>query len=238
MKRVLIIFIIGAALTGAAVLSIPEFLVKTPGSFHYYQTPAVRLPGIKLEVIYFVPKDQTPDPDFYGTLKSGLAQMQVFHSREFQNLNPLRYAIYPTAVIGNEPSSFYDGDDTARGNPGAIKRLIAETGRRVYRSEGDLYNEQFIRRGKGELPVRVFIYQGVGASSGVLGVIVSYDYFKQTQYAPTVVYHELLHILGVPDSYDYATGVSQSDDIMGSGREKTLLETYIRDEIKRGLAGD
>lgn len=237
MKRILIILIIGAALAGFAVFLIPKFLIKPAGDFHYYQSPSVRVPGIKLEVVYFVPNDQAPDPNFYETLKKGLAQMQTFHSREFQNLNPLRYAIYPTAVIGSESSVFYDGDDTARGNPNAIKRLIAETGRRIYNPTGDLYSEQFIRRGKGELPVRVFVYQGVGASSGVLGIIASYDYFKQTSHAPTVVYHELLHTLGVPDLYDYATGASQSDDIMGAGREKPLLETYIREEIKKGLTG-
>lgn len=235
MKRWLFILIPGALLTGAAAFYLPEILVKTPGNFHYYQAPAVHISGIKLEVIYFVPNDQTPDAQFYEKIKNGLAQAQVFHTREFGGLNPLRYVIYPKPVTGEESSAFYEGDDTSRGNPGAVKKLVAETGRRVYNPAGDLYDAQFARRGAGELPVRVFAYQGVGASSGVLSIIAAYDYFTETNYAPTVIYHELLHVIGVPDAYDYDTNASQSDDIMGAGREKPILETYVRDEIKRKL---
>ena len=235
MKRLLFILILVGLLAVPTVVYLPDILVKAPGDFHYYGAPAVRISGIKLEVVYFVPKDQTADGQFYEKIKNGMAQAQAFHSREFKGLNPLRYSIYSAPVIGNEPSVFDEGDDTARGNPGAIKKLVAEIGRRVYNPEGDLYDAKFARRGAGELPVRVFVYQGVGASSGVLSVIVAYDYFTKTNYAPTVIYHELLHTIGVPDAYDYDTNASQSDDIMGSGREKLLLETYIRDGIKERL---
>lgn len=233
--KISLIIMIVAALSASAVFYIAGLSAGKQNKFHYYGAPAVLLPGIKLEVIYFVPDDQAPDPRFYEVLKSKLAQAQIFHSREFKGINLLRYAIYPTPVIGKESSSFYDGADASRGNPDAIKKITNETSGRIYGKNGDLYNERFVARRQDELPVRVFAYQGVGASSGVLSIIASYDYFTKTDYAPTVVYHELLHVIGVPDSYDYATGASQSDDIMGAGREKPILETYIRNEIKRGL---
>lgn len=205
---------------------------RKSGAFHYYLVPEVRITGIKLEVIYFVPADQQPDPRFYETLTQALAQVQRFHLREFNGLSALRYALYPRAVIGNESAAFYDGADTSRGNAGAIGRIFAETASRIYRKESDEYDAQFIKRKEGELPIRLFAYQGVGASSGTLSAIVSYDYFTRTEYGATTLYHEILHNLGVPDAYDYETNAPQSDDIMGSGRTKPIMQTYVRNEIK------
>lgn len=205
------------------------------GAFHYYLVPEVKISGIKLEVIYFVPADQQSDPRFHETLKQTLVQMQNFHSREFKGLNALRFALYPRAVIGRESSSFYDGADTSRGNFGAMGRIFTETAARVYRRESDEYDAQFTKRKEGELPIRLFVYQGVGASSGTLSVIASYDYITQTEHGATTLYHEILHNLGVPDAYDYETNAPQSDDIMGSGRTKSIMETYVRDEIKRKI---
>lgn len=210
-------------------------LPKAKTAIHYFGAPAVKINKIKLEIIYFVPKDQTPANDFYDIISDALKEVKVFHIREFKGQGGLKYVIYPKPVIGEEISAFYDGSDTSRGNPNAIRVVFLEMGRRMFRQNGDLYDSEFSRRQKNELPIRVFVYQGVGASSGVLNVIVSYDYFKRTNYGASVLYHELLHNLGVPDAYEYSTGAAQSDDIMGSGREKPLLETYIRDEIKNQM---
>ncbi|MBI1755386.1 hypothetical protein HY250_03605 [Candidatus Azambacteria bacterium] len=234
MRKIVIAFSC-IALFAVAVFYFSGVLISKSGAFHYYQVPEVKISSIKLEVVYFVPRDQTPDPYFYGTLRSALVAIQSFHSREFNGLSALRYALYPKAVIGDEPSSFYDGVDTSRGNPGAMTRIFKETATRIYVKNGELYDEQFVRRKKDELPVRAFIYQGVGGSSGVLSAIMSYDYFTRTDYGATVLYHEVLHNLGVPDAYDYDTGAPQSDDIMGSGRMKPIAGSYIRDEIKKRM---
>src|SRR3989344_4483418 len=219
----------------SGIFTVAGFRVSEIPRLHYYQAPGVPLDGIKLEVIYFVPNDQTPDPRFYEEIKKGLAEAQGFHARQFGPGQLLRVALFPKPAIGGEPSSFYEGDDTSRGNPGAIRRIMAETGRRIFNQNGDLYDERFVKRQQTELPVRVLVYQGVGASSSVLGVLVAYDYFTQTAYGATTLYHELLHVIGVPDAYDYATNVSYADDIMGSGRTRPLAETYVRDEIKQAL---
>ena len=150
-------------------------------------------------------------------------------------MSALRYAIYPKPVAGIESSAFYDGFNTANGNPGAIKKIFLETAPRVFNPNGDMYDAKFTRRQSDELPIRVFVYQGVGASSGVLSVIMSYDYFTKTNYGATTLYHEILHNLGVPDEYDYVTGNDYSDDIMGGGRTKPISQTYIREEIKKQM---
>jgi hypothetical protein len=230
-----VVLCVGLGLAASTLIYIAGRTVSQTTYFHYFGVPAVKVPHIKLEVMYVVPGDQDVDPRFREVLASALSDVQRFHLREFANLSSLRSVLYPSPIRGWEPSSFYDGSDTGSGNPGAIRRIFNETAARVYNPDGDLYDAAFVKRKDNELPVRVFVYEGVGASSGVLSAIVSYDYFTKTDYGATTLYHEVLHNIGVPDAYDYFTGVSHADDIMGAGRTRPILETYVREEIKRKL---
>jgi len=231
-KSKLFLVLVFLMLFFSIIFYISGLLVVNKSSFHYYQVPNVEIDQIKLEVIYFVPQDQTPADNFYQTIERALKDVRNFHVNEFNSLSMLRYELYPEPVIGEQSSIFYDGDDTSRGNPGAIKEIFFETARRIFNQDGDLYDERFVHRKKDELPIRVFVYQGVGASNSILDVIISYDYLSKTDYGATTLYHEVLHNLGVPDAYDYDTGFSHADDIMGSGRTKPIAQTYIRKEIK------
>lgn len=232
-KIIIAIFVLSAIVgVGVYFVGMPK---KVSNSFHYFQVPDVKISKIKLEFVYFVPSDQKPDENFNIVLENAAKEIRNFHLEQFHGLSALRYAIYPKPVTGIESSAFYDGFDTANGNPGAIKKIFLETAARVFNSNGDMYDAKFTRRQSDELPIRVFIYQGVGASSGVLSVIMSYDYFIKTNYGATTLYHEMLHNLGVPDGYDYAIGNAYSDDIMGSGRTKPISQTYIREEIKKQM---
>jgi len=233
-KRFVVLFFV-TALFLSAVFYVSGFLVTKSAKFHYYLVPDVGVDKIKLEVIYFVPNDQKVNPDYFSVISNALMQAQGFHLREFNRLSALRYVLYPTPVVGEKSSAFYDGNDTSRGNPNASSEIFSEVARRIYNENGDLYNESFQSRKGNELPIKVFVYEGVGASSGVLNVLVAYEYFSNTNYGATVLYHEILHNLGVPDSYDYETNVSHSDDIMGSGRNKPIEQTYIRNEIKEQM---
>lgn len=236
MKRILVVLAVVAAAASAVFYSSGVLISRNAGTaLHYYLVPQVAIDRIRLEVVYFVPRDQVPNPRFYETLNQALSQMQQFHTREFSGASALRFALRPEPVVGRESAAFYDGTDTARGNPGALSRIFRETAERVWRKGGDAHESQFAKRAEGELPVRVFVYQGVGASSGVLSALVAYDYFTATDHGATTLYHELLHNLGVPDAYDYDTGAPQADDIMGEGRTRPLSRTYVRDEIKRRM---
>lgn len=235
-KKTLIALTVCAGVASAIFFTSGVLISREAGKrLHYYLVPQVNVDRIKLEVVYFVPRDQTPDPRFFETLKQAFVQIQQFHLREFSGASSLRFTLRNAPVIGRETAEFYDGADTARGNPGALSRIFKETAERVWRKGGDSFDQQFTKRDEEELPVRVFVYQGVGASSGVLSAIVAYDYFTTTDHGATTLYHELLHNLGIPDAYDYDTGAAQADDIMGAGRTKPLLNTYVRDEIKRKM---
>ena len=125
MKKAVII--VGCALILASgIFTIAGFQVSKISRLHYYQTPAVNIAGVKLEVVYFVPSDQTPDPRYYEVIKKGLGDIHAFHARQFGQGQLLRIALYEKPVIGLEPTAFYDGDDTSRGNPGAIPRARAD----------------------------------------------------------------------------------------------------------------
>lgn len=233
-KLLLVAVTIVAVVASVVVYSAGRIIARDV-RFHYFEVSAVKIPQIKLEVIYFVPADMVPRTQFSEVLGKALADIQAFHLREFRGLSALRYVLYPEAVVGRETTVYYEEGGTARGNPDALPKIIAELGKRMYRVEGDLYKQSFATRKSEELPIKIIVYQGVGASSGVLSVIVSYDYFTKTGYGATTLYHEILHNLGVPDAYDYLTDVPHADDIMGAGRTKPLMETYVRDEIRKKL---
>ena len=234
-----IIKITGVTLVLSVIISVGAYFAGMPktvaNSFHYFQAPDVKISKIKLEVVYFVPNDQKPDENFYTSIENAAKEIQNFHLEQFRGLSALRYAIYAKPVLGIESSAFYDGSNTAHGNPDAVKKIFLETASRVFNPNSDMYDAKFTRRQNDELPIRIFIYQGVGASSGVLSAIISYDYFTKTNYGATTLYHEILHNLGVPDGYDYIAGDAYSDDIMGGGRIKPISQTYIREEIKKQM---
>lgn len=237
-KRIIIIYIIAGVISGFIFFILyyykPINLYKRFNTLHYYEVEDFKINKIKLLVFYFVPNDQIVDKNWKDLISQTLDEVKKFHQLEFKGLSLLDYNIYPRPILALNNSSFYDGSNTTGGNPNALNNSLKEINERVFRRNSDFYFEDFFQKDKEEFIIKVIIYEGVGAAGGHFAIILAKDFLK-TPEGSTILYHEFLHTLGVPDFYDYETNLPYSDDIMGSGRRKKINETYIREEIKEKL---
>lgn len=209
--------------------------LRSEWRLHYYEVEDFKINKVNLKIFYFVPKNRQADVEWGKIIKKSVNEIKAFHLKEFKGAGILRYEIYPQIVYGLQNAEFYDGNNTSFGNPNALKNILKEINERVFQNNGNLYSESFTKKNNNEMTIKIFIYEGVGAVGGHFTVLLAKDYLKTKNFGSTVFYHELMHTFGVPDFYDYQTNVDFSDDIMGSGREKPISETYVRKDIKEKL---
>jgi hypothetical protein len=191
-----------------------------------------KLPAsVNIEVVYFIPKNMQDRvwPDWKTEAEKALQQMQAFHQLQFNGASKITYNIKPDPIIGEQDNYYYDGSDTHGGNLHAWGSVKGELERRLGASTGSDSHA---------INARLVLYEGVGAMGGKDFILVSSGYLRSKYMAPvasSVIYHELGHVLGLEDKYDSSTGTPFGEDIMGSGREHPIEETYISNEEKREL---
>ena len=212
---------------------------------HFYDKPEVSLERVAVKVVYVVPADIGAKASTTGwsskveeKLHQVMNDVAVFHRGQFRGSSVMNYEFFPWGVTLRRESRFYDSDNTNEGNPHALTAIAAELQERMFTEGGDLYDAEFSKYQEEEYRVLALVYAGVGASGGAItkdasydgALILNQDYFldeRWQQEGPTVLYHELAHTLGVPDSYDIKSGVTETDDIMGSRRDVPLANTYL-----------
>ncbi len=221
MKRYLIlVFILISVALGFVVFNVGVSPVHK--SITTNDTIEVPFKSVAIAAFYFVPKDREDriSPQWKQDIESGLKQLQEFHTVQFSGQSNIVYSIYKEPVIGVLDGLDYDTENTARGNPSALRRVAIELENRFPLQDNEL---------------RVIIYEGVGASSSENVAFLSSTFLFQdsykNSYGPTFLAHEFYHTLGIHNNYDNITGIASSNDIMGLGRFRQLKHTYLEYEI-------
>jgi len=87
-----------------------------------------------------------------------------------------------------------------------------------------------------DLPEASIFIVDVEAADGFF--LINRDFFDNPEYeqvGSTLFTHEFYHTIGIPDAYEVPSEIPTSQDIMGSGRFKRLVEAYINKETLRKL---
>lgn len=195
---------------------------------------------------------------FQGYLEEAiLPKISEFHNREFKNLSEIDFRVYPDIVYGLRDGNYYEQDflDVAAKTP--LRFINHELHNRLFSSQGDLYNKGFVQGGDDTYEVIMIIYVAnvprVSFRDEILPLfaftddlestrsfLVYYPLFKNYELTAAAIYHELLHVMGVPEQYDlFSSDVLQQvearGDIMGIGASGFLLETYLGNDIKTNM---
>jgi len=170
-------------------------------SAHFYNDPKTSIAEIGLKVFYAVPKNHEKDFDrgWRGTIDAALLKASRFHALQLRGFSKLNYEIFPRPFFLENEDIFYNSTSTDRGNPRGLIAIAEEVDRRVFRKSGDLYNQEFAKFKDGEYPVMGLIYEGVGASGGVI-----YETDKE------LTQEEIAKRLGVPESIVFIVDVESS----------------------------
>lgn len=229
---------------------------------HVYRSPERTIDRIKLNIFYAVPQDKRGllKTNWSESIAKDLEDIVKFHAVQFRGFSQLREKIYATPILLDHESSFYDSEKTDGGNPHALVAVSEEIEKRVFRSGGDLYDADLAARTEGEYVVMGIVYEGVGASGGLIydspltsasdiaakiGVseslvhivdVTSAEGFflvHSNELGASTIYHEFAHAIGIADHYE--GGEDFSEDIMGLGRQGAIRDTYIDRETLRDM---
>lgn len=148
---------------------VPNGMLEPP-ALHFYGDTGRPLGDIMVYAVYFVPENKKAliAENWRGLLETNLAKLQAFHSVQFGGRSQIQYRIYPDPVIGLNESTAYDTNDTANGNPRALITIAQELEKRVFDSSGDRFRSDFAGHPHNAYPVLMVLYEGVGASGGMI----------------------------------------------------------------------
>lgn len=237
-------------------------------SLHVYGNPSVSLERVDIRVVYFIPagngEEASADDSFRKTKAYlnavVLPDITTFHAREFSGRSRISWRVYPRPVRGLRDDAFYNKKflDVSAVLP--LSAVEAELAARLFRPDGDLYDADYAVSQKDAYHILLVVYaepvpllrlagqavfipgltNEVGTAALVFRPVVDPQFRAVWPNGGTVLYHELMHTMGVPEQYDLSSihvleQQQKRGDVMGHGTQSPLLTTFVGGDIKRGM---
>lgn len=187
-------------------------------------------------------------------------QLTAFHAREFSQTSQMEFSMYEKPFAGRLAREAYEKDFLNAGAQSPLRALELEVKQRLFQGGGDVYDADFSVSADGAYRILLIVYaapipKGVfggreasipgltddaGTSALVFRPLVDPQLSSLFPYAASVVYHELLHAMGVPEFYD-AQSVNvlkqqtERQDIMGQGVLEPIMTTFVADDVRRTM---
>lgn len=224
-------------------------------SAHYYKNPNIGLEKILARVFLFEPNnsDIKMQEDWQGEMEAIFSKIQTVHKEQFFNLSNLEYVIYPEVIKGDFPSEYYDKEvlkfDSGKDEK-QLNLIMDEINERIKNKELNkinldkysynyLVNQVFYfgsnKFGDDNVSIAGYTNEERNSSSSLLfwKALSRQDIHIKA----TIIYHEILHTLGVPEGYTYDDFTPFVDDIMGMGAisNRPIEINYLSQESKRDM---
>ena len=171
---------------------LPALTAAKP-SAHFYGDTAASIGKIRIKVVYAVPKDKVGEVkgSLEDAVNSALSKTASFHFLQTRGLSKIQYEVFTEPVVLTEESSFYESTPGESLNHRGFAAVAEEIVRRIFKEDGDLYDESFARFVASEYPVLGIIYEGPGAAGGVVlkkELGPTSEFAKKTGLPETIVY--------------------------------------------------
>lgn len=220
---------------------------KSQTKVHHAEDASIDLSKIEIRAVYFVPADieSQTSQTWQKAITTALDELVAFHRSQFSDASNLSYKIFPSAFVGQKTVAQYAANDLPN-EPKALELFSEEIKSRILDSAGDSYDVRFAEVEDDTYFVNIIFVEGdfpkFEGEAGTFHDILGYGDEKQTavvyrkiltddphrDYGTAIAYHEIGHMLGLGDEYDYVSLTPTSDDIMGAGRFRPLKLNYFQ----------
>ncbi|MFH1187285.1 MAG: hypothetical protein V1688_00295 [bacterium] len=229
-----------------------EYLKPSP---HYYKNPNIGLEKVLARVFLFEPNDINAElqEDWRGGIETVFNKIQTVHKEQFFDLSNIEYIIYPEIIKGDFPSEYYDKEvlkfDSGKDEK-QLNLIMDEINERIKNKELnkinlEKYNYNYLANqifyfgsnkfGDDNVSIAGYTNEERNSNSSILfwRPLSRQDVHVKA----TIIYHEILHTLGVPEGYTYDDFTPFVDDIMGMGAisNRPIEINYLSNEFKKEM---
>lgn len=223
--------------------------VKETVKLHLYDNEEVSISQVFIRAYYFVPKDRGDFiiNDWQKVFSRSLENISAFFEFQFVDNMIMDFEVYPEIIYSNRTADYFEDlikqDYSEEIKQSHSKSLTLEeiSGElqekiNIQKKQGDFYlvNLFFLSLDKNENNIPGFSDEGNNC-------LVMADVFSEEEiisFHESIIAHEIVHSLGVPDFYSYTSDQIESYDLMGNGYFRRLESNYLDDEIKRKMGLD
>lgn len=222
--------------------------VKERANLYLYDNEEVSINQVFIRGYYFVPKDRGDFiiNNWQKVFSRSLENVSAFFEFQFVDNMIMDFEIYPEIIYSDQTADYFEdlikqdySEEIKQPHSQSLtlEEINSEVQEKINikeKKDSYLINLFFLSLDKNENNMPGFNDEGNNC-------LVMADVFSEKEminFHESIIAHEIVHSLGVPDFYSYTDDRIESYDLMGNGYFRRLENNYLDDEIKRKMSLD